>query len=397
MTRNLRITVWSPALRAVGTNTLANGLAALVALVSNVLISRQLGSSARGEVAFVLQLAYLVSSFLLFGVDRQALREESRQEIGRLTRHLVPLAVVLTVVLLVVFRDWRALASVIALPSAWLAIRRSESLRDHSFGRYVTPYVAYQLSIATCVTLLFMSGNDDWHWWLLPYILPSIAILFLEIGTNWRVHPRKIFGHLNRTSLQLLPSTIATLVVLRADRLLMPTLASNSQLGLYAAVATATEMIYWVAQSLADHRVSRLSSTRTITSLIRSLTIDTIMFTLVAGISGALISAVLIPLLGPAFASARQLIAPLSIAAVALSVYRQSISWHLGGQHPGVVSLIEVSTAIFALPCYWFAILTGGALGAAWGSLAVYTFGLITSLMSVFLKIVDFDTAADTT
>ena len=334
----------------------------------------------------MLQLAYLVSSLLLFGMDQQALRSESRQENGRLTRHLVPIAALLTAVLFPVFRDWRALAPVIALPLAWLAIRRSESLRDHSFSRYVRPYIAYQISVGACAILLFLSGNDDWHWWLLPYALPALIIFFIEITKNWRVRPGKILGHLNRVSLQLLPSTIATLVVMRADRLLMPTLASNSQLGLYTAVATATELIYWIAQSLADHRVSRLSSSRNVISLIRSLAIDAIMFALVGTLSAFLISAILIPLLGPGFVSARHLIIPLSIAAVVLAIYRQCIAWHLGGPYPGTVSVIEVTTAAFALPCYWFFIRSGGALGAAWGSLAVYSFGVVVSLITAILE-----------
>ena len=382
MAGQMRIAAWRPAVRAVGTNTLASGLAALVALVGNVLISRQLGPSARGEVAFVLQLSYLVMPFLLLGVDRQNLRSDSRQDNTRPTRHLVPVTAFVTVVLLGFFQDWRALAPVIALTLSWLAIRRSQSLRDHSFAHYVRAFVTYQVFVAGCTILLFLSGNDDWHWWLLPYALPSVIVLFTETGKNWRVRPREIFGHVNKASLQLLPSTIATLVVMRGDRLLMPALASNTQLGLYAAVATATEMIYWVAQSLADHRVSRLSSRRSIPALVRSLVVDAMMFALVATLVAALIFAILLPLLGPQFASARALVLPLSMAAVVLAIYRQFIAWHLGGPRPETVSFIEVTTAFFALPCYWFAILSGGAQGAAWSSLGVYGFGVTLSLIT---------------
>jgi O-antigen/teichoic acid export membrane protein len=381
-----RLTAWQPMLRAVGTNTFASGMAASVALVCNVLISRQLGASARGEVAFVLQLAYLIAPFLLVAIDRQTLRADSKQESGRLTRHLVPITAVATLLSIAVFQDWRALAPVIALTTSWLSIRRSESLRDHSFARYVKAYLGYQVFIGVSVTVLFLSGNSDWHWWLLPYALPALIIFFAEVSRWNRASPRELFGHLNSTSLKLLPSTVATIVVMRADRLMMPALASVSQLGLYVAIATATEPIYWIAQALADHRVSRLPEGRSITRFFRSLATDAVGFTVVAAAAGVLISKVMIPLLGEEFASAGDLVLPLSIAGVILAVFRQLISWHLSGPSPEIVSVIEVTTAVFALPCYWFAILTGGALGAAWGSLAVYGFGAMLSLGLAILR-----------
>jgi O-antigen/teichoic acid export membrane protein len=371
--------------RAVGTSTFASGLAALVALVSNVLISQQLGPSARGEVAFVLQLAYVVTPFLLLGIDQQTLRDESRREMTRLTRHLVPISFLLTVVFLLVFRNWNALAPSIALTGAWLAIRRNESLRDHSYTRYIKAYIAYQAAIAVCVTVLFVKGNDIWQWWLLPYSLPSLFIIVVEIK-NCRTRPLHLFSHLNRSSFRFLPATIATIVVMRADRLLMPTLSSISQLGLYAAVATATEPIYWIAQALADHRASRYAPERKITSLVRSLAVDSLLFAVIAALAGVLILTILIPLLGPSFASTRDLVLPLSLAVLALALYRQLLSWCLGGPHPGVVSYIECTTAVFALPCYWVAISAGGALGAAWGSLAVYGFGAVLALIIVILR-----------
>lgn len=381
-----RLAIGKSALRAVGTNTFASLIAALVALTSNVLISRQLGPAARGEVAFVLQLGYLVAPFLILGIDRHTLRADSRHEAGRLTRHLVPMTALVTVIFFVAFRDWRTLAPVIALTSSWLSIRRSESLRDHSFARYLSAFIAYQVSVGLCVIVLFLSGNNNWHWWLLPYFLPAFVIFLVEITKNGHTRPQDIFSHVNRHSLQLLPSTIATIVVTRADRLLMPALASASQLGLYAAVATATEPISWIAQALADHRVSRLSSGRKLSAFIRSLAIDCVFFALVSTLAAVLISQILIPLLGTDFASTQLLVLPLSIAAVVLAIYRQLISWHLGGPSPGVVSRIEVATAIFAVPCYSLAIRSEGALGAAWGSLCVYGVGVILALSMAIVQ-----------
>src|SRR5688500_12078300 len=52
--------------------------AAVVAFIVNILIARLLGPGPRGEVALVLQGAYVIAPLLALGVDRQALREPRR-------------------------------------------------------------------------------------------------------------------------------------------------------------------------------------------------------------------------------------------------------------------------------------------------------------------------------
>lgn len=368
-----------PTFRAVGINTLVSSTAALVAFGANILMTRELAPDARGQVAFVLQLAYFTGPFIMLGVDRLVLRGETASLSGRLTRHLVPLSALATLLLLVIFRDVRAVAGIVALVTGWLTIQRSKALRDHSFATYVRRFLLYQTAIAAGILIVYIIDPDQWFWWLTPYAAPAIAVLVFEIRRAIE-HPSKLFGHVGRQSLQLLPATLSTIVTLRAERLLLPLLASNSELGLYIAVATATEPVYWVAQALADHRSGQILRTAQPARLLRGLAKDFAVFAPTAAVVGVVVSQFLVPVFGDAYASSTRLVVPLASASVALALYRQTLAWHLSGPTPGDVSRVETVTALSAVLGYVIGISAAGAIGAAWATLAVYTCGLTASV-----------------
>ena len=62
--------------RTVATISAASALAAVVAFVVSILSARVLGPAGRGEVATVLQFAYIVAPFVGFGADRLLLRRD---------------------------------------------------------------------------------------------------------------------------------------------------------------------------------------------------------------------------------------------------------------------------------------------------------------------------------
>lgn len=90
---------------------------------------------------------------------------------------------------------------------------------------------------------------------------------------------------------------------------------------------------------------------------------------------------VILPLMGKAFVDAQQLVVPLSLAAVALALYRQVVGWLTGGRRAWLASACETTIAAAAIPVYAFAIDRAGALGAAWGSLCVYAAGVLIGLV----------------
>lgn len=344
-------------------------------------MSRALGPDARGELAWVLQAAYVVAPVMMLGVDRAALRADSARERrdGPATRHLALTALVAGAVLLAMYRDWRALAAVVALATCWLAIERAEALRDHRFAEWSRWFLAYQGVIAVGTITLYLAEETRWFVWLVPYVAPACVVLGYEA---WRAvaRPRAPFGAVTRTSLSLLPASLAGVVVMRAERVLMPVLASNAQLGLYVAVATATEPAYWLAQGLADHRSGRDSGNRSRGALLRRLRRDVALFAVVASALGVGVWLLVVPVFGPEYAPSREFVLPLTVATVALAAYRQVVAWHLAGPSPDDVSRIEIATAVIAVPCYSVGIHLWGALGAAWASMVVYTAGLAVAL-----------------
>ena len=221
-------------------------------------MSRQLGPTARGEVGFVLQLAYLIVPLIVLGVDRQLLRSEGELHGQVARRHLLPCAVFLSLVLLLVFRDWRALAGVVAYGVAWLVVVRSTSIRENTFKSYLWIIIAYSSSIIWTVMLLYLINPENWALWLTPYLLPGLAFVVIDLVRHGVRGYSRPFAGVTRLSLRLLPAGIALMVVTRADRGFMPGFSTSAQLGIYIAVATGTETIVWISTSLADHRVAHL-------------------------------------------------------------------------------------------------------------------------------------------
>lgn len=368
-----------PAIQAVGATTAASVTAALVGFGANILMTRALGPGSRGQVAFVLQAAYVLAPLIMLGVDRASLRRDSIRDDAPATRHLTPLALVAGVVLLGFYRDWRALAAAVVLATSWLAIYRSEALRDHSFARWSRRFLVYQAIIAVGTVLMYATGETRWHLWLMPYVVPSTLVVLFEVRRAL-IRPRRPLAAVTRTSLGLLPGSLAGIVVMRAERVLMPALASNAQLGLYVAVATATEPAYWIAQALADHRTGRTEGDRGLRRLLRRLARDMALFTFVAAALGVAVWLLVEPVFGREYVQSRSLVLPLVLAVTVLAGYRQVVAWHLAGPLPDDVSRIEIATAVLAVPCYAVGIHLWAALGAAWATLGVYSAGLAIAL-----------------
>lgn len=370
-----------PALRAIAVISSSSVAAGIVGFIANVLMSRQLDPDQRGQVAFVIQTAYVIGPVLMLGVERAVLRPDRPDGSAPRTRHLVPMAFVVGAALFLVFRDLRALAAGVALTTAWLVIQRAEAIREHSFATYTRRFLAYQVFLAVSLVGLFLVGESRWYVWLIPYLVPALLVLAYEAPRVARA-PRATFTAVDRVSLSLLPATLATILVLRAERVMLPLLASNDQLGLYVAVATATEPVYWIARTLADHRAGRDAGRNTrLPARLRRLSADAAVFTVIAALVGTAVWLLIVPLFGAAYEPARALVLPLSIAAVVLALNRLALSWHLAGPKPGDVSTIEAATAVVGLAAYGTAITLGGAVGAAWSTVAVYGFGLVIAIV----------------
>ncbi|WP_041369470.1 lipopolysaccharide biosynthesis protein [Nakamurella multipartita] len=359
---------------------LLSALAAGVAFITNILISRELGPDSRGEVAFVLQASYLIVPFVLLGAERVALRRSGDQG-SFVPVHLTSLCLLVTVAVFALTRDWTALIGPVVYTIATLAVLRSRSFRDNQFSTYTLLIAGYQLTILAFAVTLYLLKVQDWFMWTLAYALPAIPIVVVAgLRRNIKLG-RGMFVDVSADSLKLLPASISAVIVTRLDRVILGILAPESQLGLYVSVATATEVLTWLANSLGDHRVSTLAGGRDRRGqLMGILARDCLIFIPIATVAGLTIWLWLLPLLGPAFASAAPLILPLCLAAVMLSLYRQAVSYNLGRHDPTRVTVIEVSTAAVAVPVYFVSIYYGASQGAAWSSLVVYAIGLMIGI-----------------
>lgn len=369
------------ALQAASTGTVIAATAAGVAFLVNLLISIRLGPSQRGQVAFVLQVSYVVAPLMMLGADNGLLRAGSSPDRLRSKQHLLPMAVITAVGLLIFFADWTVLAAPVAYASSWIVLTRSASYRDHTFRSFAVLMLSYQTFIAGSTIVLFALSIQEWWAWLLPYVLPAAGILVYDLSTSTSDRFRHPFNHLTATSLALLPTALSLVVILRLDRVILGILSGDSALGLYVTVATATETLSWVGSSIADHRVAHLKRDRTRLSLISLLGRDLLLFGGLAVIVALMVRNVLLPILGPEYLPASSLVVPLTLAALGLALFRQTVSWAMAGSHPGRVSVLTGSSACLAIPVYIWSISNWGAMGAAWACLAVYAGGAILGIL----------------
>ncbi|MGH3923718.1 MAG: lipopolysaccharide biosynthesis protein, partial [Pseudonocardiaceae bacterium] len=176
----------------------------------------------------------------------------------------------------------------------------------------------------------------------------------------------------------LFPFALAHSGVLRLDRLLLAGLVSTAALGIYASVATMTELIAWPLLAFVSSRLGAWRKAHDSGVLpLRKL------FVLAAAYCGsaAVLMAVtthflLLPLLGPAYRSAGELVAPLVAAAGVFGMAHLVASVLIAIRRNSLASVAEVVGFGVSIVSYVVLIDHYGALGAAYGSLV----GYVTSL-----------------
>lgn len=363
----------------------ASVVAAGVAFISNVLAARALGPELRGNVAFALQIAYFGAPLLALGADRILLRDSSTGLHGAAVPKLGFMVLVAsgsTVPIFFFAPPEMAIVPWIALTTAWFSLERAASIGDGRVKGYLRNFYGYQLTIAAVHAVLYVLGVTHWAVWVAVYALPVYAVARSRYPARAKRMGDEASGITvpTGTNGSFVVAALAQMVVLRAERLLLPILAGPASLGLYVVVATATEPLYWLAQSLADHNVSRSGLQRSQGHRIRSLVRMGILFSLLVAPIAVGLWYLLTPVFGESFSSARSLILPLSLAAISLGLYRQTAAWILASSRPRRLGLLEGGVAILGLAVYPIGILLHGADGAAWASCAVYTGGALLGL-----------------
>ena len=367
-------------------------VAAVVAFVVNILMARQLGPDARGEVAWALQGAYVVAPLLALGVDRQALREPNRTT--AISQWHVWILCIIGVAFSLAFGSASIAACIaVAAVGASLAIERGTGMAAGTLNRFVSLQIAVQAWVLGASTVLFVANVDAPIWWLATYAAPAPFLLFLSLrrAPDVRIEGtvrERLMGTVDRSALGYMVGGFGALMAARVERLILPVLGSTRQLGLYVAIATASEMLVWAARGLGESRVvGFMTGHVTRRSLAKVAAYDLTFFLTLAVPLGLGIRFLLIPLLGPGFSKSDALVIPLCLASASWATYLQlSAVWLARGSVKESMRL-DVSAAVLTAVVVSVLIPHYGALGAAVGCFVAYTTMIVAAV--AFLPLSD--------
>jgi O-antigen/teichoic acid export membrane protein len=396
----LRAQVREPYVKLVASQLLTGG----VALAANVLMVRALSPSGRGEVALILQVVYLATQVLLLGTERSFVASYHDVTPAAAVRAYARLLVVPGALALSAAVAFAVLAPqrldpgpvVIALLVGY-AIAEASSLATRaiaiSVGRvrdFLYARIIESLLLLAMLVTLSVAGTSQPAVWIMAYLLagalPTIAYLI-----RWLRVPAPAAAPLphNRTvrheGLALFPAALSNMAMLRADRLALPVLASTSALGLYASVATMTELLAWPLRAYADSRLGRWRAADREGELrSRPVIAAAVVYCLVVApvIAGGLYL-LIVPVFGAAYAPAQAVVLPLVAAAALYAVSRVSLGLLIARGHSALVSAAEITGFVVSFAAYLLLIPPFGIVGAAYGSLLGYgaclLFALVTS------------------
>jgi len=374
-----------------------------VALVANVLMVRALTPAHRGEVALMLQVVYLATQVMLLGTERSFVASYHNTAPAAAVRAyarllVVPCGLGLTVAavytmvapdrlnpgpLVVSLLGGYSLVEVSGLAIQSIAIAAGR-VGDFLVLRFVESGLLLVLLIA-----LYLAGTTHPEIWIVAYLvaggLPTIwyVLRWLRMppGATTAVDHNRL---VRREGLALFPAALSNMAMLRSDRLALPAIASTSALGLYASVATMTELLAWPVRAYADSRLGRWrASHRDGRLAARPIILSAALYGLVvAPIAAAGLYLLIVPVFGHQYAPAKVVVVPLVAAAALYAVSRVSLGLLIAKGHGGLVSAAEITGFVVSFAAYLLLIPPFGILGAAYGSLIGYGSCLVFALVT---------------
>lgn len=381
------------------------------ATIANILMARALAPSGRGVVALLLQVTYLSSQLLLLGSERSFVAgyhgSSPAAGVRAYARLIVrPCAAALAfaaLAALVLPAHLRPTRTVLALIAAYTVINvvvqavRAIAIATSRYTSYLVTTVVTQFLVLATLTSLLLGGVTHPSVWFLGYAL-SYALPTLACVLRWwrQGAPDEPTGPgqprvktVRREGLALLPAAVANMGMLRFDRLMLPALASTAALGLYATVATMTELVSWPLQAYADSRLGAWrAADRKRRLRISPLLVRAVGYTVIVGpILGAATYLLIVPLFGERYASATRLVLPLVAAASLYAISRVTLSLVIARGRNLLASAVEVAGFVASLVGYLLLIPAHGALGAAYGSLIGYGTCLFFALVALWVPI----------
>lgn len=370
---------------------LAQVVAAAAAFGINLMAARVMDPDGRGVLALALQVSYVATTAALLGVEAPyvARRAAPFPVVAReLTSLLRPgywftaLGVATAVALYLDGRTGLAttvlLASVYAFGNTHVRAVRTAYIASGAFRPFAATAVVSQLALLAAGAVLLVLEVADPNVWIAVYALLSmVALLVLRTGGRraGTAPDRTALAAVRGQGLRLVPASFGNTAMLRSDRLLLPALASASELGLYVVVATATEIAGWPVKQWVDASLRRwrdqgaAGTPGTVRLVATAAGLALALSAVLAGVTYAAVTY----LLPEAYHPSRVLLLPLGAATVVYAATRVQQGLLVARGEAGRVSAVELAGMAVSVVLYVVLIPGWGATGAAVGSLVGYS------------------------
>lgn len=381
-------------------------LTGAVAMAANILMVRSLTPTHRGEVALMLQVVYLATQVLLLGTERSFVASYHNVAPAPAVRAYARLLAVPSLLFLSGAVVYALVAPARLSPGpviigmlAWYALIEAAGLATRAIaiavGRvrdFLLCRVIEALLLLAGLIGLYLSGAAHPETWFVAYLVAGAAptVVYVVLWLRLPVSPEHTPTSpeqsrlVRREGLALFPAALSNMAMLRVDRLVIPALASTAALGLYASVATMTELLAWPVRAYADSRLGRWrAADRDGTLRARPIVLAAAVYVLVVVplVAGGLYL-LIEPLFGHHYAPAKAIVLPLVVAAGLYAVSRVSLGLLIAKGHGGLVSAAEISGFVVSFLAYVLLIPRIGIRGAAYGSLLGYGTCLVFALVA---------------
>lgn len=375
-----------------------------VSLVINAMSARTMGPRGRGDLALLLQITYVANLIAVAGVDRSYAatvppEHDVRSAIRDTVRLVAPTAAVVIVGAAAVAwwidgsgRHQRMLAATGLVLTA-VSLVAASTLRTAATATGVTrPYVLSalvgQVTLLASAALLTAAGVGSSDLWLLGYgaalsVGPLAAWLLLRRSGGPPARATRDLSAARRLGLRLVPAALASMVLLRGDRLLLPWLGSYDDLGIYIVVATLSEFAIWPIQNHLDAQAPRWHQ-RFLAGEMRCR--GPLLIAFGYGIAAGLVllaagHLMVVPVFGAEYRASTVLLVPLSIGTAFLSVSRAAIGLGVAAGRARVALAADIPAMVVCLGACVLLIPRYGALGAAVASALAYGVGAAVAVL----------------
>ncbi|MFI7073483.1 lipopolysaccharide biosynthesis protein [Micromonospora sediminicola] len=372
--------------------------AAVVSLAVNILAARTLGPDGRGHIALLLQVGYLTNMFAQAGTDRaypvhHPPGRPPRAALGDTARLVAPTGVltVAAAVPVVVAAGGNLALTLAAFLVAAAAMIVSGAARTAAAATgAVRPYAvgatAGQAVLAAAAIALTATRVTDPAVWLAGYA----CALACAPAVTWALLPhtapaaRTDLRPARRLGWRLLPAGIATMVMLRADRLMLPWLAGLDQLGVYVIVATIAELAAWPVQAWVDAHANRWHQQHLSGTLNpgRPL-LAAAAYGLTAGLALLAAAPLIRPVFGDAYTDAGRLLPPLAAATAAYAISRVAVGLGTAAGRARTALTADLPAMLVAVAGYLLLIPRWGAYGSAVASAVGYTVAAVLAVATL--------------